>query len=166
MRRSEANKSSVWACSDRPLQPLRNRASQASSKADLYPSQDDEGRGTEILKVRQTEIARKGAALDVQSDAWSEPENGAQRELGISIRARLHIETVFRFSIVDIVEASHEIWLNGLGLLAQHRPCVGVGTGSDCAGAQDAGQGESPLFVVDEGTFSENANAGTFYLYA
>jgi hypothetical protein len=48
---------SVWTCSDRTSQPLRNRAAQASSKADLGPYQDDEGRDTEILKVRLAEIA-------------------------------------------------------------------------------------------------------------
>ena len=59
----------------------------APLKAGLDPSQGDEGRGTQVLKVLQTEIAHQGAALDVQSDAWREPENAAQRELGILSRA-------------------------------------------------------------------------------
>jgi hypothetical protein len=76
------------------------------------------------------------------------------------------LKSNFRFSIVDIVEAPHDIGLKRLGLIAQHRPSVSVGTGNSCPRPEDASQGESPLFVVDEGIFSEDPDTETFYLYA
>jgi hypothetical protein len=81
----------------------------APLKADLDPSRDDEGQGTQVLKVLQTKIARKGAALDVQSQAWSEPENAAQRELGIMDPGSWIITIPLSDSALNMGESSQEV---------------------------------------------------------